>query len=193
MEQKIYERQVTKLATSKRVIDKHQIDRHYRETDLAELYKYNIQPEEARPQMKSPADDILKKLLPDKVYKYHKHDSLLKNKSVTLAQEEVKVAVTEKTATSQVKGTSTNSINTSRQPVSESSMQSNNRFGAAKARTSSMYRSCFGFKPDDLQQLLWARTTTQHPDYEYEKCAEIVEQLFHRLRTTMAEGDTSVS
>lgn len=40
MEMKIYERQVTKQAISKRVIDEQQIDRHYNQNDLMELYKY---------------------------------------------------------------------------------------------------------------------------------------------------------
>lgn len=39
MEMKLYERQVTKQAISKRVIDEQQIDRHYNQTDLAELYR----------------------------------------------------------------------------------------------------------------------------------------------------------
>lgn len=37
---KIYERQVTKQAISKRVIDEQQIDRHYNQNDLMELYKF---------------------------------------------------------------------------------------------------------------------------------------------------------
>ena len=40
MEMKIYERQVIKQSISKRVIDEQQIDRHYNQNDLAELYKY---------------------------------------------------------------------------------------------------------------------------------------------------------
>lgn len=40
MEMKVYERQVIKQAISKRVIDEQQIDRHYNQNDLQELYKY---------------------------------------------------------------------------------------------------------------------------------------------------------
>lgn len=40
MEEKIYDRQVTKLALSGRVVDKHTIDRHYTQADLEELYSF---------------------------------------------------------------------------------------------------------------------------------------------------------
>lgn len=96
MEEKIYERQVTKLAISKRVIDEHQIDRHYKENDLMELYKTELEPIEPRPIPILPKDRLFASQLKrfDKlIYKYHEHDSLLENKSEeTLNEEEIKAA-----------------------------------------------------------------------------------------------------
>ncbi|XP_049533839.1 transcriptional regulator ATRX homolog isoform X1 [Anopheles darlingi] len=96
MEEKIYERQVTKQAISKRVIDEQQIDRHYKENDLQELYRYDVEPSEPRPTPNLPKDRLFAELLQrfDKlIYKYHEHDSLLENKEEeTLNEEERKAA-----------------------------------------------------------------------------------------------------
>lgn len=96
MEEKVYERQVTKLAISKRVIDEQQIDRHYKENDLMELYNYDLKPEEARPVPLLPKDRLFAEMLKKHdsfLYKYHEHDSLLENKEEeTLNEEERKAA-----------------------------------------------------------------------------------------------------
>lgn len=40
MEQKIYERQISKLSMAFRVIDEHQIDRHFNAKNQEELYEF---------------------------------------------------------------------------------------------------------------------------------------------------------
>ncbi|KAM3960252.1 transcriptional regulator ATRX homolog [Aphomia sociella] len=96
MEEKIYERQVTKQAISKRVIDEQQIDRHYAENDLAELYKFEATPPSPRPLPPLPKDRLFAEMLKEheaQIYKYHEHDSLLENKEEeTLSEEERKAA-----------------------------------------------------------------------------------------------------
>lgn len=97
MEEKIYERQVTKQAISKRVIDEQQIDRHYNQNDLQELYKYELEPDdEVREIPILPKDRLFAEMLQkyeDTIWKYHEHDTLLENKEEeTLNEEERKQA-----------------------------------------------------------------------------------------------------
>lgn len=95
MEMKIYERQVTKQAISKRVIDEQQIDRHYNQNDLQELYKSEYVPIEERPIPLVPKDILLGEMLQkyDKIiYKYHEHQSLLENKEEECLNEEERKA-----------------------------------------------------------------------------------------------------
>lgn len=92
---KVYERQVTKQAISKRVIDEQQIDRHYNQHDLQELYKYEPCPSD-RPVPLVPRDMMLAELLQDEtrfIFKYHEHQTLLENKEdEELDEEERKAA-----------------------------------------------------------------------------------------------------
>lgn len=83
MEEKIYSRSVTKQAMSGRVVDKLQIDRHYRMDELSELYVLSRTDYSKRPPPRIPVDEVLKHLLhnlPNQAYKYHDHESLLENK-----------------------------------------------------------------------------------------------------------------
>lgn len=83
MEEKVYSRSVTKQAMSGRVVDKQQIDRHYRMDELSELYVLTKTDHSTRPPQQVPEDLILKHLLhhlPHQAFKYHDHDSLLENK-----------------------------------------------------------------------------------------------------------------
>lgn len=40
MEQKIYQRQISKLSMASRVVDEHQIDRHFNAKNQEELYEF---------------------------------------------------------------------------------------------------------------------------------------------------------
>lgn len=83
MEEKIYNRQVTKLSLSCRVVDEQQIDRHFSTHELSELYllePYKSGPD--KPTLNLPRDRLLAEILlkyKDVVENYHEHDSLLKN------------------------------------------------------------------------------------------------------------------
>lgn len=87
---------VTKQAISKRVIDEQQIDRHYNQTDLSELYQFNAVSEEERPVPLVPKDRLFADLLQShdkEIFKYHEHNSLLENKEDEgLNEEERKAA-----------------------------------------------------------------------------------------------------
>lgn len=72
------------------VIDDHQLDRHFTENDIKELYKFTPeQLPESRPMSNTdfnyvvPKDHLLLDLLYDHnrwIHSYHSHDSLLENK-----------------------------------------------------------------------------------------------------------------
>ncbi len=85
MEEKIYMRQVSKTQLAQRVVDEHQLDRHFTYQELKELYSFdpNVYDENVEPSYAMPKDDILKSLLhkhKSLIVKYHEHDSLLENK-----------------------------------------------------------------------------------------------------------------
>lgn len=95
MEEKIYNRQVTKISLSKRVLDAKQIEQHFESNELAHLYcskhieTTDIHSNFAESPM--PIDDVLAKILlrlGNLVQKYHIHDSLLEGTDQQLTAEE---------------------------------------------------------------------------------------------------------
>ena len=85
MEEKIYNRQVTKLSLACRVVDEQQIERHYNNNDLAELYQFEPNVDKTLSH-NLPKDPLLAKVLlkyKENVYNYHEHDLLLKNKVIS--------------------------------------------------------------------------------------------------------------
>merc|ERR1712226_658539 len=96
MEEKIYDRQVTKQSLSARVVDEQQIERHFTMDELAELYTYNDEKNETRPVPKVPKDLLLAELSKkhgSMIWSFHDHDSLLENQvDENLTEEERKAA-----------------------------------------------------------------------------------------------------
>ncbi|XP_048589245.1 transcriptional regulator ATRX isoform X2 [Nematostella vectensis] len=103
MEERVYDRQVAKLSISERVVDKHQIERHFTAADLAELYKFDpdvldeTKNKEDIPSLPLPKDailaDLINRMHPQWIVKYHEHDSLLRNiEEEELTEEEMKIA-----------------------------------------------------------------------------------------------------
>ena len=96
MEEKIYDRQVTKQSLSARVVDEQQIERHFTMNELAELYTYKEEPKDQQPTIKVPQDKLLAELVlkhKDSIWKIHDHDSLLEHQvDENLTEEERKAA-----------------------------------------------------------------------------------------------------
>ncbi|XP_077293963.1 uncharacterized protein LOC143916643 [Arctopsyche grandis] len=89
MEEKIYERSVTKEAIACRVVDEQQIDRHYSISELHKLYAFQHIPDTYQPTLRLPNDTVLANILHSVksisqegipvVWSIHEHDSLLKD------------------------------------------------------------------------------------------------------------------
>ncbi|XP_059486869.1 transcriptional regulator ATRX homolog isoform X2 [Neocloeon triangulifer] len=94
MEEKIYDRQVTKLALSGRVVDKQTIDRHYTQADLEELYSFEPYEEQIMPSF--PKDRLLAEMYKkhkELIQAYFEHDSLLEDRpEEKLTEEEMQAA-----------------------------------------------------------------------------------------------------
>lgn len=183
MEEKIYERQVTKQAISKRVLDEQQIDRHYKENDLMELYTYDLEPEAPREVPILPRDRLFAELLKkyEKViYKYHEHDSLLENKEEeTLNEEERKAAWEEFEA-----------------EKSRPLVTYNTTYTGAMGRPASgpvTSNNIFGFRTDILLRLLNLKARKENPAMTDHQVTQAIPYLVQLLYRQMGSGDLSVS
>ncbi|XP_078068033.1 transcriptional regulator ATRX isoform X2 [Mustelus asterias] len=104
MEEKIYDRQVTKQSLAYRVVDQQQIERHFTMNELTELYTFepdqlddpNSEKKKKRDTPLLPKDHILAEILQnqkDYIVGYHEHDSLLDHKEEEeLSEEDRKAA-----------------------------------------------------------------------------------------------------
>ncbi|CAG2106633.1 unnamed protein product [Medioppia subpectinata] len=93
MEEKIYERQIIKQSLSCRVVDEQSIQRHFKASEMSELYVFAPDTSKDRPTPKVPKDRLLAELLikhKDYIVKYHEHDSLLENRPEEEMTEEEK-------------------------------------------------------------------------------------------------------
>ncbi|VEN43708.1 unnamed protein product, partial [Callosobruchus maculatus] len=97
MEEKAYQRTVTKLAVAHRVIDKYQIKRHYKSVDLQAMYSCYPTPNKQRPMPNVPEDEVLAKLILKLplIYKYHEQQALLANRPEDDLNEQEKLAAWE--------------------------------------------------------------------------------------------------
>lgn len=190
MEQKLYERQVAKQATAKRVIDEQQISRHYNQSDLLELYTYELTPSTEREIPILPKDRLFAELLTEHeklIFKYHEHDSLLENEvSENLSEEERKAAWSdyeaEKTRTIQ---TAQYMVNGGR-PVGGSGYNYGNNSGSLTSN------KMFGFRSDVLLQLLNIKISKDHPDMNQNQVLQAVPTYLNELYAQMNNGNPTM-
>lgn len=180
MEEKIYERQVTKQAISKRVIDEQQIDRHYNQTDLQELYNYDLDPDDERILPILPKDRLFAEMLKkyeDMIYKYHEHDTLLENKEEeTLGEDERKQAWEEFEMEKNRPQFPPQYI--PQQPRMNGPVTSNN---------------IFGIRTDVLLKLLSMKARLDHPAMPEMQVKQAIPLLMQELYRQMDRGELTVS
>ena len=180
MEEKIYERQVTKQAISKRVIDEQQIDRHYNQNDLQELYKYDLEPDDERILPILPKDRLFAEMLKkyeNMIHTYHEHDTLLENKEEeTLGEEERRQAWEEFEAEKNRPQFPTQYA--PQQPRGIGPVTSNN---------------IFGIRTDVLLKLLSMKARLDNRDMSEASVKQAIPLLMQELYRQMERGELTVS
>lgn len=186
MEEKIYERQVTKQAISKRVIDEQQIDRHYNQNDLQELYKYELEPDDERILPILPKDRLFANMLKkyeDMIYKYHEHDTLLENKEEeTLGEDERKQAWEE---FEQEK----NRPQFAAQQFLMQQQQQQQQRGIGPVTSNNI----FGIRTDVLLKLLSMKARLDNPNMTDGSVKQAIPLLMQELYRQMDRGELTVS
>lgn len=186
MEQKLYERQVAKQATAKRVIDEQQISRHYNQSDLQELYTYELKPSTPREIPILPKDRLFAELLTvheTLLFKYHEHDSLLENEeSENLSPEE------RKAAWSEYEAEKTRTVQAAQYMSYDRSAYG--QYGNSSGSVTS--NKIFGFRSDVLLQLLNLKIAKDHPEMTPNQVIQVVPTYLNLLYSQMNSGDPTM-
>ncbi|EDW59427.1 transcriptional regulator ATRX homolog [Drosophila virilis] len=191
MEQKVYERQVAKQATAKRVIDEQQISRHYNQTDLMELYTYELKPTVEREMPLLPKDRLFAELLTEHeklIFKYHEHDSLLEQEEHENLTEEER-----KSAWAEYEAEKTRAVQASQYMSYDRNAfgaQMASQFGNASGSVTS--NKIFGFRSDILLQLLNMKISKDHPELTQNQVIQLVPSYLQQLYNEMNNGDPTM-
>ncbi|XP_016952621.1 transcriptional regulator ATRX homolog [Drosophila biarmipes] len=191
MEQKVYERQVAKQATAKRVIDEQQISRHYNQTDLMELYSYELQPSTEREMPILPKDRLFAEILTEHdklIFKYHEHDSLLEQEEHENLSEEER-----KSAWAEYEAEKTRTVQASQYMSYDRNAFGNQvmgQFGNASGSVTS--NKIFGFRSDILLQLLNMKISKDHPELNQNQVIQLVPTYLQQLYNEMNNGDPTM-
>ncbi|GAB0094799.1 Transcriptional regulator ATRX homolog [Sergentomyia squamirostris] len=188
MEEKIYERQVTKQAISKRVIDEQQIDRHYRENDLMLLYKYDLEPAEPRETPILPKDRLFADLLTkheELIYKYHEHDSLLENKEEETLNEDERRAAWEEFE-NEKKRASMVGYNVMNTGMNMNMGMMNTGRSMIGGVTTNNY---FGFRGDVFLRLLDLKARVDNPAFNEQQIKSYIPLLVQQMYSEVSQGD----
>lgn len=183
MEEKIYERQVTKEAISKRVIDEQQIDRHYRQEDIMELYATDLDQEKPTETPLLPKDRLFADILttlPNIVFKYHEHDSLLENKEEETLDEDERQAAWEEYNNEKDRRVQLTSYGTY--------TGLGQKFNGGPAASASI----FGINSNVMLLLLQQKIRLSYPYYSQQQINQAVPLLMQELYRQMNSGEITL-
>lgn len=184
MEEKIYERQVTKQAISKRVIDEQQIDRHYNQNDLQALYKYDLDPDDDVKEIPIlPKDRLFAEILQtyeNLIQKYHEHDTLLENKEEETLDEEERKQAWEEFESEKNRPQFIN-----HNPLQAQQLQQ--RIGPVTSN------NIFGIRTDVLLKLLSMKARLDNPQINETNVKHIIPVLMQELYRQMDRGELTVN